>query len=171
MTKRKKSITNRCQWCGLRFPNATEHMVHVTTDHPDTIGRGRTMSKGWSCDNPTCDAINPPVVHTCVDCGRSNPGVWAANRLRRFVIVRRLPNETISRSREMSYTVARDAMKVLPKIIATLAASGDPAATYPGTVTYNPNRHELWMGRRQIAWLEVANVTATPNNPTTTRST
>lgn len=171
MTKRKKSkVTNRCQWCGLRFPTATEHMIHVTTEHAHTIGRGRTMSKGWSCDNPNCDAINPPVVHECVDCGRSNPGVWASNKLRRFVIVRKRPDGTISRSKAMGYKTAHEAMTVLPSIITHLANAGDPTSTYPGPVTYNAPRHEVWCGRTQVAWLEVATVTATPNNPATTRS-
>jgi hypothetical protein len=155
MSKQKR--TNVCQWCGVGFPNATEHMIHVTTDHADTIGRGRTMSKAWACLDLTCGHDNPPVVHECIVCGTPNPAVAATNARRRFVIARKRPDGTLSRSREMDYDTARASMPVLPAIMRTIEP--DPINDY----TLDPRRFEVWHDGQRVAWLEVSKVTATPN--------
>lgn len=162
----KVKRTNRCQWCGLGFPNATAHMIHVTTEHADTIGRGRTMSKLWSCPVTTCSGESPPVVHECIECGTPNPDVLRVNEGRRFVIARRRPDGTVSRSHEMDYDTARAAMPAMPAIIRAVGRA--PVAW---SITFDRRRFEVWHnGHTRLAWLEVATTTATsnydPRNPT-----
>lgn len=154
MSKAKR--TNTCQWCGVGFPNATEHMIHVTTDHADTIGRGRTMSKAWACLDITCGHDNPPTVHECIACGTPNPAVLDVNLSRRFVIVRKRPDGTLSRSHEMDYDTARAAMPALPAIMRHIEPTWSD-------YTLDRRRFEVWHDGLRVAWLEVATVTATSN--------
>lgn len=158
MTKAKR--TNTCQWCGDVLPTATAHMIHVTEAHPETIGRGRSMSKLWSCS--WCGADNPPVIHECQGCRRPNVAVQAANEGRTFVICRRRLDGTISRSQPTTYQPARITMSLMPAIMASQHERQD--------VTFDARRYECrnTTGTR-VAWLEVAVVTETSNyNPRST---
>lgn len=58
--------TTQCQWCGVECGTPTEHMVHVTLEHPEAIGRGRTRSATWTCG---CGTTNPPSTGVCTHCG------------------------------------------------------------------------------------------------------
>lgn len=139
------SDTKRCQWCGLRFPTVTAHMIHLHDEHPETIGRGRTMSREWSC--PPCGFKNRAVSATCEQCGHVDRTVLDANAARTFVVWHRVhPTDTAETSAPMSHLDA-----------VTLAKAF--GAVHP-SATWNDRRLELWLDGRRIVWLEVAVVTA-----------
>lgn len=136
--------TNTCLWCGRTFPTPTAHMIHLHDDHPETMGRGRTMSREWTCEG--CGAGNRPVTHRCHACGRSSTKVLESNLARTFTVnVRLVAGGAVAVSAPTDYVDAR--------------AHVMRAAAYPGG-TYDERRHEAWVGDRRIAWLEVAVVTA-----------
>lgn len=143
----KQKRTNVCQWCGKGFPTSTAHMVHVTTEHPETIGRGRTVSKLWSCGR--CGHDNPPVIHECAACGRTNELIAALQHERHFIIVRRRLDGSLSRSRPTEYGPARIAMALMPDIMASQHERQN--------VRFDGRRYECLNAEgTRVAWLEVA---------------
>ena len=130
--------TNTCLWCGVVAKNATEHMIHVTEAHPETIGRGRTMSRQWSCWR--CGTDNRSVTHTCEACGWEHNAVRTTN-LERTFIVHTPPDQ----SAPIDYVSAIDVVRTFAR------ATG---------AKFDDRRHEAWDGDTRTAWLEVAVVTA-----------
>lgn len=143
--------TRTCQWCGDVAPTATAHMIHVHEEHPETIGRGRTMSRGWACHD--CGTDNGPTAHQCHACGWVHRAIEATNRHRTFVVHYRVAGGGVHQTPPIDYDAAQ-------RTLATLAmlrgyCTDEPAA-------YDPVRHvvnDTDTGRR-LAWLEVAVVTA-----------
>lgn len=150
MAKRK----HPCLWCGIESRTVTEHMSHIHAEHPETIGRGPTMSREWTC--PTCRTTNRPATHLCSGCDHENAIVKAANDGRLFVVWHRLhPTAEAVISGAMSHTGA--------VAYATLAGFGTALGAVEGVVVdevaWNPRRLENWWRGRRITWLEVADVT------------
>ena len=134
--------TRTCQWCGIVAATVTAHMIHLHDEHPESIGRGPTMSHEWSCD---CSHKNRPITSTCEACGATNARVAATNAAREFVAYfRRHPSHTLEQSSPMPHNAA-----------ATMAHFS--VARVPGAV-WNERRLEVWSDGRRIAWLEVAAV-------------
>lgn len=156
MKRRKQKRTNVCQWCDLGFDTATEHMIHVTEAHPETIGRGRTMSKAWSCPRLGCGHDNPPVVDECGACGAVNVELKAQNAARAFVVVRRRGDGSLWRSRRTSAFAARYTLLAQPDLYRRI---------YGTEVVLDKARFEVWSldGRTRLVWLEIADVTETSN--------
>lgn len=149
----KAKRTNVCQWCGHQAATSTDHMVHVHEAHPDTIGRGRTMSKLWSCPRLGCGHDNPPVVDVCGRCGHENTLVAAQNAARSFVVCRRRPDGTVWRSIRCSAQTARF----------TVAAMTRLYALHGRDTSFDAARLEVVDDTGRLAWLEVADVTETSN--------
>jgi hypothetical protein len=147
--------TNTCQWCGRGFPTATAHMIHVTEDHPETIGRGRTMSKLWSCPRLGCGHENPPVVDECAACGYVNADLKAQNAKRAFTVHRRRLDGSVWVSRPTSAFAARYTLASFPAMY--LETMGE-------VYTLDTKRQEvLAPNGDRVGWLELAVVEETSN--------
>lgn len=137
---------HRCLWCGIDFATTTEHLIHLHEEHPESIGRGRTMSREWTC--VPCGAKNRPITATCEGCGTIDAGVLAANDARTFVVWFRLsPTDDAEVSAPMSHL---DAVTLARHFAGAIEGAH-----------WNEQRLEAWSDvPRRIAWLEVAEVTA-----------
>jgi hypothetical protein len=134
-------------------------MGHIHDEHPETIGRGRTMSRGWACAR--CHDTNRPVTDTCSGCGYINPAVTADNAGRMFVVwFRMTPTDDPAISPPRTHASAVRVARFIATIIARMERVD---------IDWHPGSLEGWHGGRRVIWLEVADVTTGTRhrNPTT----
>lgn len=139
--------TRTCQWCGTVAPTATEHMVHVHEAHPETIGRGRSISRPWSCH--ICGTDNGTTAHVCHGCGWEHRAMKATNQHRTFfVMTRPRPGDHPTRHvGPVDYTAATDALAAIT-VRSVRAGTGAAFDDVRNVVTTRTGH--------RLAWLEVA---------------
>lgn len=62
-----------CLWCPETFAKIADQLDHLHTAHADTIGRGPTASRTWSCW--ACATSNAPTSSVCSNCGWNHPNI------------------------------------------------------------------------------------------------
>lgn len=142
-----------CQWCLDTFPTLTAKLIHLHEEHPETIGRGHTISVHWTCP-PPCNTPNTPTVYTCRTCRTTNTEREAAYHRYTWQLFRRRPDGTVQELRSSNYQVVTDVLRLIPSLHARL---NEPP------VTYDADRNRvLNADGRQAYWIVGTRPTRNP---------